>query len=89
MKLKNISLVAITLFLGTGLVACGDDKDKTSGQAAMETPAMSSGPETMATTQTASETTSEPMADEGTTVEGIEDNGVIYQDEIYKNWPYQ
>lgn len=90
MILKNISFTVLTLFLGTVLVACGDDTDKSSGKMGMEEPAMPTTTEPamgMGAT-TGGEMASETM-EEGAMVEGIEDNGVIYQDEIYKNWPYQ
>ena len=88
MTSKNILFVALTFLFGAVLVACGDDTDKGKGKTSMETPAMETTPEPAMTPQPKTEMMSEPMKEESM-VEGIEDNGVIYQDEIYKNWPAQ
>ncbi len=66
--------VCLGMIFGLGLVACGDD-DK----AAMSAPASSAAPAAMPASGGEKATSSMK-------IEKAE--GVIYQDEIYANWPY-
>ena len=75
------------LIMAIMLVACGeDDAGQAKSQAAPSATAKPAATSGMA--ESKSESMSESMsAMEGSSVMAIEDNGVVYQDEIYKNWP--
>jgi len=75
MLLKKLQMIFILALFGLGLAACGDDSDKGSDSAS------SDGPMAMAADGT--------LADYDPDVPSmvVEDNGVIYEEEIYKAWP--
>ncbi len=71
-SLSYTRLIFSGLIMGIMLAGCGDDE---SGKA---------------TTQ-ASSSKSEPMpmkSEAKPAAQALEDNGVVYEEEIYKNWPY-
>lgn len=71
---RNLSLVSLIVF---GLAACGDD-DK----ASMSAPAESAATSVPAAAPAASDDSM------GSSMDFEKAEGVIYQDEIYANWPY-
>lgn len=71
---RNLSLVSLIVF---GLAACGDD-DK----ASMPAPAESATTSAPAAAPAASDDSM------GSSMDFEKAEGVIYQDEIYANWPY-
>ncbi len=75
MLLKKLQMIFILALFGLGLAACGDDNDKGSDSAS------SDGPMALAAGGT--------LADYDPDVPSmvVEDNGVIYEEEIYKAWP--
>ncbi len=73
MVVKNLKLFFTILFFGSILIACGDSDSGSESAAPMEEKAMASS----------DDAGSSAMAN----MERAE--GVVYQDEIYKNWPYQ
>jgi len=75
MLLKKLQMIFILALFGLGLAACGDDSDKGSDSAS------SDGPMALAAGGT--------LADYDPDVPSmvVEDNGVIYEEEIYKAWP--
>jgi hypothetical protein len=75
MVVKNLKLFFTILFFGSILIACGDSDSESASKSAapMEEKAMTSS----------DDAGSSAMAN----MERAE--GVVYQDEIYKNWPYQ
>ena len=76
--------------MATMLVACGeDDAGQAKSQAAPSAPAKPAATSGMAESKSESMPAMEesmPTMEDGS-VMAIEDNGVVYQDEIYKNWP--
>lgn len=66
--------VSLGMIFGLGLVACGDD-DK----ATMSAPAPAAAPAAMSAS-------GDEKATSSMKIEKAE--GVVYQDEIYANWPY-
>ncbi len=64
------------------LVACSDDDAGSASQSQTTAPSTASAP---AATESAMSESMEKMEPSEIGM----DNGVIYQDEIYKNWPYQ
>lgn len=80
--LRNLSLV--TLF-GFGLIACGEGD---SGTASAPAPAAAASAPAAAAPAPAAEPAAEDSSI-GFDINSIEKaEGVIYQDEIYANWPY-
>ena len=79
MLLKKLQMIFILILFGLGLAACGDDSDKGTDSAAASS--SSNGPMVMAADGT--------LADYDPDVPSmvVEDNGVIYEEEIYKAWP--
>ena len=79
MLFKKLKLIFIIGLFGLGLAVCGDDSDKGSDSAAAS--ASSDAPMAMAADGT--------LADYDPDVPSmvVEDNGVIGEEEIYKNWP--
>ena len=68
------------------LAACGDDDaGKAKSQAAPSAPAAPAATSSPGPAESESTMSAEMAAD--SSVMAIEDNGVVYEDEIYKNWP--
>lgn len=78
MLVRNSKSYIIILFLTSMLFACGEDDSGTDTMSKSASPAPAAAP--------AMEKSAGESMDKGSM--GM-DNGVIYQDEIYKNWPYQ
>jgi len=78
MLVKKLKLIFIIGLFGSSLVACGDDSDMGSDDAAS---ASSDAPMAMVADGT--------LADYDPDVPSmmVEDNGVIHEEEIYNNWP--
>ena len=76
MAVKNLKSFCAVLFFGSILIACGDS-DSGSKSAAPAPEASAPAAPAPEPTETASSETMEKA------------EGVVYQDEIYKNWPYQ
>jgi len=72
MLLKKLQLIFILALFGLGLAACGDD-DSSSGT--------SDAPKSMASNGTVE------SYDPDVPSMVVEDNGVIYEEEIYNTWP--
>lgn len=84
MSVKKSSSYIIILFITSILFACGEDD---SGSEAMS----KSASPVPAMEKSAGDSMEKDSMEKGSMEKGSMgmDNGVIYQDEIYKNWPYQ
>ncbi len=81
MLFKKLQLIFILALFGLGLAACGDDGDDGDDGNMGSDSASSNAPKAMAADGT--------LADYDPDVPSmvVEDNGVIYEEEIYKAWP--
>ena len=77
MLVKNLKSFFTILFFGSILIACGD------GDSGSESASKSAAPMEEKAMASSDDADSSAMAN----MEHAE--GVVYQDEIYKNWPYQ
>lgn len=81
MSVKKYNSYIIILFISSMLFACGEDDSGTETMSKPESPATAAAP-----APAMEKGSGDAMEKKGSI--GM-DNGVIYQDEIYKNWPYQ
>ncbi len=82
-------LISVVIFTGILITGCGDDKTDMAGEESGATQAPGAVSESMTTTPADAAPVapaSEPAAQ--APAAAPLDNGVIYQDEIYKDWPY-